>query len=290
MLPNVLPPRLSQRLITKMPWLDPVAEKMHAAFEPWLGQKSPRGLRDALYGVWLGHPLHPAVVLVPAGMWTASIALDAVGEETAADTTLLIGLVSAGAAAATGAAQWQDLQNLETPKRLGTLHATLNIAATALYAASYLQRRRGNRASGVALAATGYSLVSASSWLGGDLAYDLGIGVNRTAFEQGPDKWADVLADDDLPEKTAKRVEVDGTPVLLYRLDGEVLAISPTCSHLGGPLDEGDFDGDTVTCPWHKSVFCLRDGAAVHGPATTPQAAYDVRVEGGRIAVKAREV
>ncbi len=203
-------------------------------------------------------------------MWTASITLDAVGEETAADTTLLIGLVSAGAAAATGAAQWQDLQNQETPNRLGTLHATLNIAATALYAASYVQRRRGNRNSGVALAATGYGLVSVSSWLGGDLAYDLGIGVNRTAFEKGPDEWTDVLADDDLPEKTAKRVEVEGTPVMLYRLDGEVLAISPTCSHLGGPLDEGDFDGDTVTCPWHKSVFCLRDGGVIHGPATRP--------------------
>ena len=290
MFPKVLPPRLSQRLVAKMPWLDPVAEKMHALYEPWLGQKAPRGLRDALYGVWLGHPLHPAVVLVPAGMWTASIALDAVGEETAADTTLLIGLVSAGAAAATGAAQWQDLQNQDDARRLGTLHAVLNAAATVLYGASYVQRRRDNRGSGVALAAAGFGLVNVSAWLGGDLAYDLGIGVNRTAFEQGPDKWTDVLDDADLPEKTAKRVDVEGTPVMLYRLEGEVLAISPTCSHLGGPLDEGDFDGDTVTCPWHASVFCLRDGAAVHGPATTPQPAYDVRVENGKIAVKAREM
>ena len=289
MLNNVLPTRLSQRLVAHMPWLDPIAAKMHAAFEPLLGQDKPRAVRDALYGVWLGHPLHPAVVLVPAGMWTASITLDAVGEETAADTTLLIGLVSAGAAAATGAAQWQDLQNQETPNRLGTLHASLNTVATVFYAASYVQRRRGNRNSGVALAAAGYSLVTVSSWLGGDLAYDLGIGVNRTAFEQGPAKWTDVLADDDLPEKTAKRVDVEGTPVMLYRLDGEVLAISPTCSHLGGPLDEGDFAGDTVTCPWHKSVFCLRDGGVIHGPATSAQPAYDVRIEGGRIAVKVRE-
>ncbi len=286
---STLPTRLSQRMVAKMPWLDPIAAKLHAAFDPWLGQKSPRGLRDVLYGVWLGHPLHPAVVVVPAGMWTASIALDAIGEEAAADTTLLIGLVGAGAAAATGAAQWQDLQNLEQARRLGTLHATLNVAATFCYGASYVQRRRGNRGSGVTLAAAGFGLVNVSSWLGGDLAYDLGIGVNRTAFEQGPDKWTDVLEDGDLPEKTAKRVDIDGTPVMLYRLDGEVLALSPTCSHLGGPLDEGAFDGDTVTCPWHTSVFCLRDGAVVHGPATTPQAVYDVRVENGKIAVRARE-
>lgn len=284
---SALPPRLSKRLVAKMPWLDPVAAKMHAAFEPVLGQDKPRAVRDALYGVWLGHPLHPAVVLVPAGMWTASIALDAVGEETAADATLLMGLVGAGAAAATGAAQWQDTYNQVPARRLGTLHAVLNVAATVFYGASYVQRRRGNRGSGVTLSAVGYGLVNVSSWLGGDLAYDLGIGVNHSAFEKGPDTWTDVLADEDLPEKTAKRVDVDGTPVMLYRLNGEVLAISPTCSHLGGPLDEGDFDGDSVSCPWHKSVFCLRDGGVIHGPATSAQPIYDVQVEKGRISVRA---
>ncbi len=284
-----IPTKLSHRLSAGMPWLDAVAAKMHAAYEPFLGQDKPRALRDALYGVWLGHPLHPAVVVIPIGMWTASLALDATGEEDAADLTLLLGLLSAGAAAATGAAQWQDTYNQEQPRRIGALHAMLNGAGTVLYGASYAQRRRGKRASGVALAVTGYAVVSAASWLGGDLAYDLGVGVKRTAFEPAPDTWTDVLAESDLAEKTAKRVDAGSAPVMLYKLDGEILAISPTCTHLAGPLDEGEIDGDTVSCPWHKSVFCLRDGAVLHGPATAPQTAYDVRIEGGRILVKARE-
>lgn len=281
--------KAAHRLVSRLPWLDAVAAKMHAAFEPVLGQDKPRALRDVLYGVWLGHPLHPAVVLVPTGMWTASLALDAIGEEEAADYTLLMGLLSASAAAATGAAQWQDTYNQEQPRRIGTLHAMLNGVATVLYGASYVQRRRGHRGAGIGLAATGYAVVSASAWLGGDLSYDLGVGVKHTAFEKAPDEWTDVLTADDLPEKTAKRVDADGAPVMLYKLDGEILAISPTCTHLGGPLDEGEIDGDRVTCPWHKSVFCLRDGAVFHGPATAPQTAYDVRVEKGRIAVRARE-
>ncbi len=281
--------KATHRLVSRMPWLDGVAAKMHAAYEPFLGQDKPRALRDALYGVWLGHPLHPAVVLVPTGMWTASLALDAIGEESAADATLLMGLLSATAAAATGAAQWQDTYKQEQPRRIGTLHAVLNGAATVIYGASYVQRRRGKRGSGIALAATGYAVVSASAWLGGDLAYDLGVGVKHTAFEKAPGEWTDVLAADDLGEQTAKRVDAGGAPVMLYKLDGEILAISATCTHLSGPLEEGEIEGDLVTCPWHKSVFCLRDGAVRHGPATAPQTAYDVRVEGGRILVRARE-
>lgn len=75
-------------------------------------------------------------------------------------------------------------------------------------------------------------------------------------------------------------------PVMLLRLDGEVVAISATCTHLGGPLDEGKIEGDTVTCPWHGSVFCVRDGKLLHGPATMPEPSFEVRVQDGRIAVR----
>ena len=46
-------------------------------------------------------------------------------------------------------------------------------------------------------------------------------------------------------------------------------------------------EGDTVTCPWHGSVLSLDDGALIHGPAMMPVAAYEVRVEDGRIAIRA---
>jgi nitrite reductase/ring-hydroxylating ferredoxin subunit/uncharacterized membrane protein len=280
--------KVADRLIDAMPWLDGVADAMHKAFTPVLGQDAPRTPRDLLYGTWLGHPLHPAVIVMPIGFWSSTMVFDLVGEERAADLSLKLGLVTALGAAATGAAQWQDTVNVEKPRRLGALHAALNIAATGLYAGSWLLRRQGNRGAGVALSTVGLGVNGFSAWLGGDLAYDLGIGVDRTAFERSLPNWTDVLAETDLPDKTPKRVTAADVPVLLYRQDGEIFAISATCTHLGGPLDEGEIDGETVTCPWHGSVFCLRDGKLRHGPATMPEPSFEVRVQDGRIAVRRR--
>jgi len=278
---------LGQKISKGMPWLDDVAATMEQVFEPLLGQDAPRGPRDFLYGTWLGHSLHAAVIAVPVGAWSASMVFDLLGEERTADLTLGLGLVGAAGAAVTGAAQWQDTKNEEAPRRLGALHALLNVAATGLMAGSWLMRHQGRRRSGVTLSTLGLGVNLASAWLGGELAYDLGIGVNHAAFEKPPADWTDVAALDDLPDGKPKRVEADGTPVLLLREGDRIRAIGATCPHLGGPLDEGSIEGDTVTCPWHGSVFCLDNGALVHGPALTPVAAYEVKVEGDRISIRA---
>jgi nitrite reductase/ring-hydroxylating ferredoxin subunit/uncharacterized membrane protein len=269
------------------PWLDTIAATMEQAFEPVLGQDAPRGPRDFLYGTWLGHSLHAAVITVPVGSWSATMVFDLMGEERAADLSLGLGLMGAAGAAVTGAAQWQDTTNEEAPRRLGALHALLNVAATSLMAGSWLLRQQGRRGPGVALSTLGLGVNLASAWLGGELAYELGIGVNHAAFEKPPSKWTDVAAVRGLADGKPRRVEVDGTPVLLLRQGDRIRAIGATCPHLGGPLDEGPIEGDTVTCPWHGSVFCLDDGALIHGPAMTPVAAYEVRVEDGRVAIRA---
>jgi nitrite reductase/ring-hydroxylating ferredoxin subunit len=75
--------------------------------------------------------------------------------------------------------------------------------------------------------------------------------------------------------------------VLVARRGGEVFAIGEVCSHLGGPLAEGQLDGDVVQCPWHASRFCVRDGAVVDGPATHPQPQFEARMAGGRVQVRA---
>ena len=83
-------------------------------------------------------------------------------------------------------------------------------------------------------------------------------------------------------------VEADGTAVLVARTGGHLYALSNHCSHRGGPLHEGELDAGTVTCPLHDSVFDLRDGSLVHGPAAYPQPAWDARVREGRIEVRRR--
>lgn len=282
-----MPTKFSDRLVEATPWLDPIANAMKKAYAPLLGEKGPRPLKDALYGTWLGHPLHPAIVTLPIGFWTSTLVFDITGHEEAADLCVGLGLLGAVGAAATGAAQWQDSGIEAAPHRLGALHAMLNIGATALYAVSWGMRKRGDRTAGVVLATTGLAIANASAWIGGDLSYVLGIGVSRTAFEKPSLEWTDVLAASDLGDGKPQRVEADGVPVMLLRQGDDIFAIAATCTHLGGPLDEGEIDGDEVTCPWHGSVFCVRDGALRHGPATVAQTAYEVRVANGRIAVRA---
>jgi nitrite reductase/ring-hydroxylating ferredoxin subunit/uncharacterized membrane protein len=278
---------LEHEISHRMPWLDGVAEKMERAFAPVLGQEAPRGPRDLLYGTWLGHPLHSAVITVPVGSWSATMIFDLMGEERTADLSLGLGLVGAVGAAVTGAAQWQDTTGQEEARRLGALHALLNVAATTLMAGSWVLRKRGQRRTGVALSTAGLGINLASAWLGGELAYDLGIGVDHAAFEKPPMDWTTVAALGDLRDGEPHRVEADGAPVMLLRQGDQIRAIGATCPHLSGPLDEGAIDGDTVTCPWHGSVFCLTDGALIHGPAMMPVVAYEVRVDDGQVAIRA---
>lgn len=282
--------KISDRLVATMPWLDSVAAVWLKIGEPIAGQSAPRPLKDALVGTWLGHPLHAAVVDLPIGFWASSFVLDVAGQEEAADLTLALGLATATGAAVTGIAQWQDATNDDAPRRLGSLHASLNGIATLFYGASLLQRKRGHRASGIGLAAAGFAVANVSAWLGGDLAYDRGLGVDHTAFDQAPADWVSVLDESSLEDGVPKRVRAKGYPVMLLKRGKKIDAIAATCPHLSGPLEKGEVDGDTVTCPWHGSVFCISDGALVHGPATAPVTTFDVRVEEGKIAVRARPI
>jgi nitrite reductase/ring-hydroxylating ferredoxin subunit/uncharacterized membrane protein len=281
---------LLSRLSESMPWLDQSAKALKQASELLLGPNAPAALKDALYGTWLGHPLHPAITDVPVGAWTATAVFDLLGEERAADASLKLGVLGAAGAAVTGLAQWYDLQEMKEPRRLGTLHAMLNTAALSLYLASWSLRDNDQRGAGVATAMAGYGVATASAWIGGDLSFRLGIGVSRNAFEHPSRKWKDAAALDEVADGGLTRVEVDGTPIVLLRDSDRIHATSATCTHVGGPLDEGELDGTRVTCPWHGSTFDLSDGTVVHGPATTPLNAFEARVKDGRVQVRRASV
>lgn len=69
--------------------------------------------------------------------------------------------------------------------------------------------------------------------------------------------------------------------VVVVRVDGDLCAIGATCSHYGGPLAEGVFDGRCVRCPWHHAAFDARTGRADRGPAVTGIPSYAVTVTDG---------
>jgi nitrite reductase/ring-hydroxylating ferredoxin subunit len=129
-----------------------------------------------------------------------------------------------------------------------------------------------------------------SAWLGGELAYRYKVGVNKSLQTSESEKWYPTnIQDQDLPEMTPKRVEVEGVPVLLYRYQDRIYAIGAVCGHDGGPLEEGSFEGTCVTCPLHQSVYDLRDGSVVHGPSTYAEPHYEVRVQQGKIELRLLE-
>lgn len=94
-----------------------------------------------------------------------------------------------------------------------------------------------------------------------------------------------VAAIDDLEEGELMAVEVDGEPVCLTKVDGNVYAFTGNCTHIGGPLDEGELDGEVLTCPWHGAQFNVCTGKVLRGPARQDIQTYPVRVESGSILV-----
>lgn len=84
---------------------------------------------------------------------------------------------------------------------------------------------------------------------------------------------------DDLEDGELMAIEVDGEPVCLAKVDGEVYAFTDDCTHIGGPLNEGELDGDVLTCPWHGAQFNVRTGKVLRGPARQDIQTYAVRVD-----------
>ena len=82
-----------------------------------------------------------------------------------------------------------------------------------------------------------------------------------------------------------KAVDVAGVSVLLANVAGEYYAIGNKCTHRNCELSSGIFEGETVKCPCHKSVFNVKTGEVLHGPASKPTPKYAVRVEKEQILV-----
>ena len=248
----------------------------------------PGALKDLLSGTWLGHPVHPILTDVPIGAWTAAMAFDVAGgarSRQASDALIGVGIVAAVPTAVTGLSELADTSDRKE-RSLAAAHALGNVAALFLYSLSYVARKRGRRGAGVLWSSTGWATVLGSGFLGGHLAFRKGVGVDRTRFDHRVDDWTATIAETDLPVGKPTKVSAGGVDVLLYREDGQIHAVSARCSHRGGPLHKGRVEELNVTCPWHLSTFDLRDGSIVRGPATAPQPAYEVRVEGGTIKVR----
>jgi nitrite reductase (NADH) small subunit len=89
----------------------------------------------------------------------------------------------------------------------------------------------------------------------------------------------------DVTPGTGMVAEVNGQAVAVFNVEGTYYAMDNTCVHRGGPLGEGELEGEVVTCPWHAWQFNVKTGVSVNNPSASVKT-YQVKVEGSDIKVQ----
>jgi nitrite reductase/ring-hydroxylating ferredoxin subunit/uncharacterized membrane protein len=279
---------LAERIAASQTWLDGISDRLQPIVRETVG-KTGRRTADLVDGVWLGAPLHPALTDVPVGALTAAVALDAVGIATGsravdrqADGALAVSVAGALAAAATGLSDWRFMRGEK--RRLAAGHGLLNVIGLAFNATSLGLRLAGRRRAGRVSSAFGFAVAGIAAHLGGELSFGMGVRVNQAQRAAGTGEFVPVLEASQLEGMAMRQVEVEGEAVLVARsVEGDLCAIANTCSHFGGPLAQGERDGDVVVCPWHGSRFDLCTGEVRGGPAVFPQPRFEARERNGMV-------
>ncbi len=90
----------------------------------------------------------------------------------------------------------------------------------------------------------------------------------------------------ELDEGELLSVEVDGELICLAQVEGSVYAFTDNCTHISGPLNDGELEGYVLTCPWHLSQFDVRTGKVLRGPARQVLTTYAVKIENDAIYIR----
>ena len=98
--------------------------------------------------------------------------------------------------------------------------------------------------------------------------------------------WVTVAKVDESKPGDRHIVDLDGSQVVVFNLDGKYYAIEDVCTHDGGQLTGGEVEGDQIICPRHGARFCIRTGAALTAPAYEATATFPIRIEKGVVQVR----
>ena len=251
-----------------------------------------RLLQDLLNGSWLGHSLHAVLVDVVIGGATAALLLDVLriffgvgGVEDATTWVLGLAWLAGIGAILSGLTDYKDTAPNSAERDVAGLHGVINFFANAGFALSISQRLDGDHDLAFWTLLVAYLVISVGSFIGGHVVFKYGYMVNHNAFNRGKraKEFTPAVAVAEVPEGTPTKIMFGTTGVMLVRRGDVVHALKETCSHAGGPLSEGELNGDTIVCPWHHSTFRLADGSVVHGPASSRQVSYRARINGDQV-------
>jgi nitrite reductase/ring-hydroxylating ferredoxin subunit/uncharacterized membrane protein len=285
---------LVDRVLRRQDWMEGWGDAIQTAVGWVFKSLGPVGtwLKDILHGTKvLGHPLHPALTDVPLGAWSAGVVADFAAHyfhqlpPVAGDFALLVGFLAGLGAGAAGYTDFHETYAQE--RRVALTHGlTMTFVLLLDVISLWIRFAGGNRALGVGIATVALALAIFGGYLGGHLVFGFGTMVNHDAFAEAPEDFVAVGKPADFAEGKLVRVMAGEMPVLVVRLNGKLNAIANTCTHAGGPLNEGSLAHGEVTCPWHASVFRLADGRVKHGPATFDAPLFTVREHAGKVEVK----
>lgn len=261
-------------------WLDRPAAAARTVVQRVLRHQ---GIKDALHGVWLGHPFHPGAAQFALGSFTSAALLDAIGGARSASTRLIAaGLATTLPTAVSGWADYAEAH--EDQQRVGLVHAATNGTAVALFAAALAVRAQGG--SGRLASVAGGVVAGVGAVLGGHLGYRQALGANHAEdiTHIGPAEWQPLGTIAELPEGEPVRRRAGRVDVVVVRRGAGVTVLADRCPHLSAPLSDGELvetEGEArLVCPWHGSQFRLADGCVVHGPATASVPRFETRTVG----------
>jgi nitrite reductase/ring-hydroxylating ferredoxin subunit/uncharacterized membrane protein len=263
-------------------WADPLGKVFVAIFATIY--KPVPILKDLLNGVWLGHPLHPAITDVPIGAYVVAVVLDLSGQRAGATAAIGVGIVFMLLAALAGYADYIDLEG--KPRRFGTVHSSLMLVALIFYVVSFVMRLGAVPSNTeVWLSVIGFVIVITSAYVGGELVYNLGTQVDRHAWRGGGTKWT-ALDVGEIPVDKPVKAKAGAQTLVVVRRGTTLDALHDVCAHQGCSLADGKLVGETIECPCHGSRYRLRDGMVVRGPAVFDQPHFEVREAEGKIEVR----
>lgn len=109
--------------------------------------------------------------------------------------------------------------------------------------------------------------------------------LNYREFPEDQIEYVSIANVNELDDEGRLLLEIDGQPIVVFRITDKYFAIADVCSHDDGPLAEGDVEGHEVICPRHGAHFDLETGKALTLPAVVDIPSYPVRIEGEEILV-----
>jgi Fe-S cluster biogenesis protein NfuA/nitrite reductase/ring-hydroxylating ferredoxin subunit len=116
-------------------------------------------------------------------------------------------------------------------------------------------------------------------------------GFKEVVAEEGPkllqieDLRRPSFVDAGPPPSELRALDVEGVPVLLVNMGGEVYAFKNACPVDGSPLDGGRLTGTVLVCPWHNCAYDARTGERADGEPGEGLTVVPIAVSDGKVQV-----